>query len=180
MLLAIPVSWSEDWLLYHKVIFDGTNRLIIVNTNEPIISVKQHIYSAWKEWVQLRDNGKFLPALRVTGGDPTGDASATGDVYFTINNWRILVTSTCNINGSIFSDDYPSPFMSPEDTKIVTNAVSSIVQSLGFNGTVNVAVDPTTTPQAIWDYLIQDANTPGSVGERVSKLLTVAKFLGLK
>lgn len=180
MLLMIQAQWSEDWLLYHKVIFDGENKLIIVNPNEPVITVKEHIYSSWKEWMRLRDNAKFLPALRVSGGDPIGGGAATGDVYFTLNGWKVMLLDNCEITGTLFSDDYPSPYIVDADTKIVTNKVSAISQSLGFNGTVNVTVDPNITPQEMWNYLVADANTPGSIGERMSKLLTVAKFLGLK
>ncbi len=180
MLLMLNNMWGDDWLLYHKVVFDGENKLIIINPNEPAISVKEHIYSAWKEWMLLRDNSKFLPALRVSGGDPIGVGAATGDVYFTLNGWKVLLLNNCDITGTLYSDDYPSPFIVEEGAKIVTNKVSAISQSLGFTGTVNVTVDPNITPQEMWDYLVADANTPGSIGERMSKLLTVAKFLGLK
>ena len=180
MLLVLSNSWAEDWLLYHKVVFDGENKLIIINPAESAISVKEDIYSAWKEWMQLRDNSKFLPALRVTGGDPIGGGSSTGDVYFTLNNWQVLLLGNCDITGTLFSDNFPSPYAVGEDVNLVTNKVSAISQSLGFQGTVNVSVDPNITPQEMWDYLVSDANTPGSIGERMSKLLTVAKFLGLK
>ncbi len=180
MLLTMQAMWSEDWQLYHKVIFDGVNKVIIINPNEPLINVKENIYSAWKEWMRLRDHSKFLPALRVSGGDPIGEGAATGDVYFTLNGWKVLLLNNCDITGTLYSDDYPSPYIVDGGAKIVTNKVSAISQSLGFTGTVNVTVDPNITPQEMWDYLVADANTPGSIGERMSKLLTVAKFLGLK
>lgn len=175
---AIQQMWSEDWLLYHKVTFDGVNKLIIINETETIISVKEDIYSAWKEWAQLRDNTKFLPAVRTIGGDPLGSGQYAGDTYFMTNGWRILVQNSCTINGVIYSDDFPSPFIKLGDTRIVTNIVSSLVQSLGFSGTIDA--DNELIAKAVWDYLMSDIQTSGSVGDRISKLLTVAKFLGLK
>lgn len=177
-MVILENMWQEDWLLYHKVVFDGINRLIIVNPNESQISVKTDIYSNWKEWVRLRDNAKFLPALRTIGGDSIGGGKTAGDIYFTINNWKILVSEDCTIDGVIYSDNFSSPFTVPEEAKIITNVVSNLVQNLGFNGTLDV--DTTGTAEAVWDYLMADANTPGSVGERLGKLLTVAKYLGLK
>jgi hypothetical protein len=170
--------WQEDWLLYHKVIFDGINRLIIIDPNESSISVKNDIYSSWKEWTRLRDNTKFLPAIRTTGGDPVGGGQSTGDVYFLINNWRVFVSSAAEINGVLYSDDFPTPFITDPSANIVRSTVSNLAQSLGFTGTIDA--DNEQIAGAVWDYLMTDANTPGSVGERLGKLLTVAKYLGLK
>ncbi len=178
MLLALYTNWWEDWALYHKVVFDGENKLIIINSAESIINVKDDVYSSWKEWAQLRDNGKFLPAIRTTGGDPASGGEKTGDVYFCTNGWRILINNNCTIAGVIYSDNYDTPFLTSEDTKFVINKVSSLVQSLGFNGTVEA--DLSGASSAVWNYLMSDMDTPGSVGERIGKLLTVAKFLGLK
>jgi hypothetical protein len=167
-------NWQEDWLLYHKVTFDGPNRLIIINPGQPAISVKEDIYSSWKEWARLRDNSRFLPAIRTTGGDPINEIQFTGDTYFLINNWRIFISDATEISGVIYSDNFPTPFVTAENAKIVRNTVSNLVQSLGFTGSVDIDAS------AVWDYLMTDANTPGSVGERLGKLLTVAKYLGLK
>lgn len=170
--------WQEDWLLYHKVAFDGINKLVLIDPGQTNIDVKTDLYSSWKEWARLRDHAKFLPAFRTIGGDELGGGQKAGDLYFTNNGWRILVSSSCNIVGTVYSDDYPSPFITPDDTKIVRSTVSNLVQSLGFSGTIEV--DNTQNAAVIWDYLMSNATTPGSVGERLSKLLTVAKFLGLK
>lgn len=177
-MITLLNSWQEDWLLYHKVIFDGINRLVIVNPGEPVISVKTDIYSAWKEWIRLRDHAKFSPAIRVTGGDPISETQFTGDSYFMTNNWRIYISDATEIAGVIYSDNYPSPFVTASDAKIVRNSVSSLVQSLGFTGSLQA--DSGEIAGAVWDYLMADADTPGSVGERLGKLLTVAKYLGLK
>lgn len=173
-------AFGEQWELNHKVTFDGENRIIHIADSVPSIDVKNDIYSSWKEWIQLYDNSKYLSAMRVTGGDPTsttGDVY-TGDIYFLVNNWRIYVHANCEINGVIYSDDYPSPYLTDPDTKFIINKVSNLVQSLGFSGTVNANMDDAA--RSVWDYLMTDATVPGSVGERLGKLLTVAKYLGLK
>lgn len=133
----------EFWLLYHKCVFDGINKLIIITPSANAISVKEDIYSAWKEWSLVEDNGKFLPAIRTTGGDPIGAGSYTGDVYFLINGWRILVNHSCEIDGVIYSDDFPTPLLAADTAQIVTNKVSSLVSVVTDSG------GSTTAPTAV-------------------------------
>lgn len=133
----------DYWNLRHKVTFDGVNRTITVNALETEISVKTDIYSDWKEWTLIDSNSQFLPAMRVTGGDPIGDGLFTGDVYFLINNWRIVVDHNCVIDGVIYSDNYPSPFVPISGTQIVTNKVSQLVQTVApIIDNIAVTVDP--------------------------------------
>ena len=137
--------FRNQWELNHKVTFDGINKLITVGANVFSISVKVDIYSAWKEWVQLYDYSKFDPAIRVTGGDPIGGGQYSGDLYFTINGWRILIDHSCNIDGTIYSDDYPSPFVQVSGTNIVTNKVSALVSVVA----PQVTIDGITVPTAL-------------------------------
>lgn len=123
-----PFAPQEGFYGEHKCIFDGENKLIYVNPNISEISVKDDVYSDWKEWTQVRDHAKFLPAIRTTGGDPIGNTGEfTGDVYFLINGWQFIIDHSLNIDGVIYSDDYASPFIQTTGTQIVTNKVSSLV-----------------------------------------------------
>lgn len=137
-----------------KCIFDGENKLIFVNPEESTISIKEDVYSGWKEWAAVRDNSKYLPAIRTTGGDPIpGTSQFTGDSYFLINGWRFLIDHSLDIDGVIFSDDYPSPFIEIAGTQIVTNKVSSLVQTVTTESIGGITV-PTVQQirQEIDDY----------------------------
>lgn len=124
-----------------KCVFDGINKLIYVNPDDTEISIKVDVYSAWKEWAAVRDNAKFLPAIRVTGGDPiAGTTSFTGDTYFLINGWRFLIDHSLAIDGVIYSDDFPTPFIQVAGTQIVTNKVSSLVQTVTTESIAGVVV----------------------------------------
>jgi hypothetical protein len=200
MLLTLHPNWWDDWKLYHKVTFDGINRLIIINPNETSISIKTDVYSAWKEWVRLRDNGKFLPSLRVTGGDPTSQGEFSGDIYFLINNWKILIGHSCNIDGVIYSDDFPSPFIQVENTQLVTNKVSSLVQTVApvvnitgidvptandiasavWNAMERTLTTDNLTAADVWNYLLSTPTVPGSTGEKLKQVLTTGNFIALK
>lgn len=133
-MILTEFMWSEDWLLYHKVIFDGENRLIIINPDESIISVKQDIYSSWKEWISLRDNMKYLPAVRTIGGDPVGGGKYAGDLYFLMNNWKMVVNHPVAIDGVLYDDSGTSPYIitgSGGVTATVSNLAYAIATSTG-------------------------------------------------
>lgn len=133
-MILTEFMWSEDWLLYHKVVFDGENRLIIINPDESIISVKQDIYSSWKEWISLRDNMKYLPAVRTIGGDPVGGGKYAGDLYFLMNNWKVVVNHPVAIEGVLYDDSGTSPYIitgSGGVTATVSNLAYAIATSTG-------------------------------------------------
>jgi hypothetical protein len=89
--------WGDDlWQLYHKVTFDGPNKLIVINDGESSISIEDDIYSSWKQWSKLRDYLKFVPACRSVGGDPTVEGNFLGATFFTINNWQIQISDNTN------------------------------------------------------------------------------------
>jgi hypothetical protein len=117
-----------------KTTFDGPNRLIIVSDTATSISVKVDIYSDWKDWMLLSDNTKYLPAVRTIGGDPVGNGLYAGDIYFLINGWRIQVNTSCTVDGVIYSDNYASPFVQTAGTILVTNRVSSLVNTVSTTG----------------------------------------------
>lgn len=156
MLLGLWTNYYQDWSLQHTVTFDGVSKIITLGPNSNTLDIKE-LYASWKEWTQLRDNSKFLPAIRTTGGDPIGVGAYTGDVYFLINNWRILIDHSCNIDGVIYSDDYPSPFVQVSGTQIVTNKVSSLVSVVAPIVSVDGLVVPTAAEisKATWEANIR-------------------------
>ncbi len=85
---ATPPSFGPQ-----KVTFNGQLKHIIVGENVTTLDIRQDVYSAWKEWMLIDDNSKYLPALRTIGGDPAplGSGRFAGDIYFLINGWQIQV-----------------------------------------------------------------------------------------
>ena len=123
--------WGDDlWQLYHKVTFDGPNRLIIINDGELEIDVKVDIYSDWKEWALQRDYLKYLPACRAVGGDPTVGGNFLGSTFFTINNWRIQISDSTLFKGNLFSDDFTTPFIAVDDAKVARAEFSNLVDTV--------------------------------------------------
>jgi hypothetical protein len=170
------MSWlyfQDDWALNHVCTFDGVNKIITVGPNTSILNVKKEIYSDWKEWQLLRDNSKYLPAIRSTGGDPIGGGAFTGDVYFLINGWRILIDHSCTVDGVIYSDDYPSPFIQITGTQIVTNKVSSLVTVIAPTVNVSGLTVPTAAENAAanWSYITRSlTQTPTFNGPTAAQI----------
>jgi hypothetical protein len=101
-------GFYDYWNNYHKVTFDGVNKLIIINQDETEISVQRDIYSSWKEWVRQEDNSKFEQAVNVVGGEPTTGDEKLDATYFLINGWRLKPypgSYTLNVVGNLFEVD---------------------------------------------------------------------------
>lgn len=132
-------GWWTYWNLYHKVTFDGTNKLILINYGELEIDIRRDIYSDWKEWTKVDDNLKFEAALRSVGGDPTVGSSFLGSTFFLINGWRIRTwegDQNLQLNGNLFVDGGGNPFvptLEPHNILITTQR-SNLVDLLVVSG----------------------------------------------
>jgi hypothetical protein len=134
-------AYWDYWNLYHKVTFDGGNRLILINPGELLIDVQQDIYSAWKEWSLLETNTKWLQALDTVGGEPTVAGQFLDVTYFLINGWKIKPypgSYSLNLIGNIFDIDggdikvpgdinplYPNNISINTNTSVIVRQVSS-------------------------------------------------------
>jgi len=106
----------DHWNLFHKVSFDGPNKLILVSEGTTTLDIKTDVYSAWKEWVvvlgllNLHDeNPGFLQAIRAIGGEPTVGVASIGSTFFLTNGWRLKSypgNYTLQVNGNIFVAAY--------------------------------------------------------------------------
>lgn len=121
---------QDYWELYHKVTFDGENKLIIINPGETDINVKRDIYSSWKEWILLRDYLKWIAACRTVGGDPTTEGQFLGATFFTINGWRIQLSEGTIIDGNLFSDDFDTPYVTLPGVVIAFSKVSNLIDQI--------------------------------------------------
>lgn len=143
MLTSLYYGFWDYWELYHKVTFDGENRLIIINEGETIIDVQTDIYSNWKEWISLEENTKYTQALTTVGGEPTIAGQRLDVTYFLINGWKIKPypgSYDLNIIGNIFDSEggsikIPADInpLFPNNISITTNT-SVIVRQVTSNG----------------------------------------------
>lgn len=174
-------AWSPDWALGNKVDFDGINKIIYVHPEVTTLDIRYDVYSAWVDWVVLRDNMKFLPAVRYTGYDPIGGGKYTGDTYFLINGWRLSVDlRKVAVTGVLYSDDYDTAYYTENMQAQYPATVSALVNTVVVQTPATVSAVEIRTE--IDSNSVKLANMPNDIWSHsfVSKLLTVAKFLGLK
>jgi len=157
------------------VTFDGTARLIIVNTGITELSSKD-IYSWWKQWVLTPEsdgdhNAEWLPAFSTTGGDPVSPGVDISAYYFLINNWRLRPQESEHsllINGNLYVEGGVGSVVVPtlgDYNVLVTSQVSPQSQAVDTGvGTVEEVSD------AVWGARV-DEFSPQSVGGAVQVLL---------
>lgn len=134
----------QYWGMYHKVTFDGPNKLILVNEGVTELNWARDVYSAWKEWFFINSNPEnpgYEQAMRIVGGDPL-DVEGTrflGVTYFLTNGWRLRTWSGDHrlvISGNVFTDEgdpvnVPTEF--PASTTIELNT-SNLVDLIRVSG----------------------------------------------
>lgn len=107
-MFSLYYGFWDYWNLYHKVTFDGVNKIIWINEGVTQIDVQKDIYSSWKEWLLLETNTKYLQAIDTVGGEPTIQGQFLDVTYFLINGWKLKPqpgSYTLNIIGNIFDID---------------------------------------------------------------------------
>jgi hypothetical protein len=179
----------DIWSLYHKVTFDGPNRLILINPGETSIDVGVDIYSDWKEWTSLRDYIKYPPAISSIGGESLGGGQFIGSTYFLENGWRIRSWEgdhQLSINGNIYTRESGDSPIVPTIGRwnIVTSFIrSSLVTTVEIpsTSTGSSSLNTQAIADAVWKYSTTGSLTPGEMGNYItSQILTFAHYLAAK
>jgi hypothetical protein len=152
------------------IIFDATNRRIILDSATVTVS---HIFSRWEDWVAQGDNIKYLPAFRTVGGDALLIGLDVPFYFFLTNGWRIRpmeADHTLVIDGNLFVDGGGDPIVPTlgNFNVLIRSVVPMQAQVVQAAAAAITPTDLTNIAGAVWSNPF------------VSKLLTVAKFLGLK
>jgi len=155
-----------------KVTFDGINKLILVNYGETELDVKMDLYSEWKQWVLQLDNAKFEQAMVSIGGDTISSGRYLGTTTFLENNWKIKPYSwnhILTINGNLYTRDGSSPFIPCDgDFNVTINlSTSNLIDAIATNGST---VDTSSIANAVWNQLLSQIITEGSIGKLIQTL----------
>ena len=93
--------------------FDGLNKLITLDFGIAEFEV-QDMYSAWKEWVHISDNAKWLGAFISIGGESIGGGQSISPYFQLINNWKIRTYEAnhlLTVIGNLITEDDSNPFL---------------------------------------------------------------------
>lgn len=200
MFAVANYGFWDLWRLYHKVTFDGANRIIRVNDGVTELDIKKDVYSDWKEWTSsMTDNAYWPPAVRTIGGDPTVSGQRAGDIYFLQNNWKLYIDLTkVRVTGILFSDDFDSAYYDFNGNIQYPAQVASLVtttETTSNNGggdgataaeiwsyssrTLTSAAGPTASEiaDAVWDEAYAGHDTDGTFGHLVNYIGNIEKEL---
>lgn len=150
------------------ITFDpSSNRIILDSTSV----TSADIWIAWIDWVATSDNAKYLPALKQVGGDLLGSGLAIPPYIFLLNNWRVRpmeANHTLVITGNLFVDGGGIPVVQTIGAYNVSAQFTVPVQAQAILTGGSSGPSSSDIASAVWAHSF------------ASKLLTVAKFLGLK
>lgn len=134
-MLTTRLGYWDEWNNPQKITFDGPNKLMLINYGVTELNVEVDFYSDWKEWSTLYDHGKFLPAMRSVGGDPTTGGRALGATFFLMNGWRVRTWNgdhRLTVTGNLYTEEGEPPFIPVTGpyTTIIESNVSNLVDRL--------------------------------------------------
>ena len=165
--------------------FDGSNKLISLTSGTTVLDVRD-MYSRWKEWVRTT-GACFVPAFSVVGGEPIDQfAGVYVTAYFFLSNgWRVRSQEANHRlavrNGVLLTIEGEDPFLPTVGSFNVLVLYSQPIRTetvaTGGGGTIDTAA----IARATWETQLSTITASGSFGWFIQKkLLTVAKFIGLK
>jgi len=152
------------------IIFDATSKRIILDSAS--VSATE-IYSRWVDWAALGDNAKYGAVIRQVGSDDLGGGLSIPPYYFLQGAWRVRPMEASHLlilTGNLFVEGGGQPVVNTLASFNVSVQYTVPLQAQAFNSGGGGGTAPTAqqNADAVWQHSF------------VAKLLTVAKFLGLK
>jgi hypothetical protein len=157
---------------------------IIVGAGDLTLQI-QELYDKVRDYEDEPGNLDLKQIISAGGKEPLGGSVQVGITATLLDGWQVLFTTTSQDTrldgGNIVAVDEVGSNQSPlANADIVTIAASSSA-TIVATGSGVLPSDIDDIADAVWDEAIVDHTSGGSFGEYIqSKLLTVAKFLGLK
>lgn len=162
-----------------KLSFDGATKTITVLAGVTTLNIRADLYTEWVDWAALNPNWPL--AMRYSGLDPI-PGGESGGIFFLKNGWKLVIDFTQTmVLGVLYSDDYATAYWNSLGSPLYPATVSALVNTVNTGVPITTAADPNEVASAVWNKPLSELTTAGTIGEYLSKkLLTVAKFLGLR
>jgi hypothetical protein len=162
------------------ITFDPSAKRIILDT----VSVSAtELYSRWVDWAAQDDNIKYGMVIRQVGSDDLGSGLSIPPYYFLQGSWKVRPMESnhnLTITGNLFVEGGGVPVVPTLGTYQVMVNYTVPVQAQGISTSQSSGPTSSQIAQAVWDTPVSGMSA-GSVGEYITKkLLTLAKFIGLK
>lgn len=137
--------------------FDGANKIITLTSGTTVLSV-QDLWSDWVRWHATSDNSKFLPAMRLLGGDPidTGAGTYVPFYVYLLNGWRIRPQEANHTlavkSGILLTEDSSDPFTNTLGGYTVRVNYQQPVQAISIAATGGMGITAADIAAAVWSY----------------------------
>lgn len=148
------------------ITLDGPTRRIILDSAS--VSAAE-IWSAWVDW--HKDNKQWPLAFAQVGGDSLGSGLYIPPYFFLLNNWRVRPMEQNHnlvITGNLFVEGGGVPLVNTLGVYQINANYTVPVQAQGIATSGSTGPTAAETAEAVWTHAF------------TTKLLTIAKFLGLK
>ena len=148
------------------ITLDGPTRRIILDSAS--VSAAE-IWSAWVDW--HKTNQTWTLAFAQVGGDELGGGLYIPPYFFLLNGWRVRPMEqnhTLVITGNLFVEGGGIPVVNTLGTYQINVNYTVPVQAQGIATSGSTGPTAEQTAEAVWTHAF------------TNKLLTIAKFLGLK
>jgi len=185
MLVSQYYNYWDYWNFYHKVTFDGPNKLILVNSGVTEIDVRVDLYSDWKEWFLGHDGivpARYLESMTNIGGQDLPQNRVVGSTFFLTNGWRIKPYSgsyRLTITGNLYTDEGDTPFVDADgflNNIRIESTVSTLVEALR---TLNIdSVESLANiSNAVWNATLSEIASAGPISENAAETVEAIKRL---
>ena len=163
--------------------FDRVAKNIIVGAGDISLQI-QELYDKVRDFEDEPGNLDLAQMISAGGKEPLGGGVLVGITATLLDGWQVLFTTTSQDTrldgGNIVALDEIGAEQSPlANTDIVTIAASSNA-TIVATGSGVLPGDITAIADAVWDEPTADHTTTTAFGGFVQKLLTLAKFLGVR
>ena len=144
----------------------------------------QEIYDKTIDFMDNSDSMDDVQILSAEGKAVLGGGKLTVVTLKMLNGWKLKFTdrfneptTLCTVEDGNFVGDGYFPLQASEH---VFSVISQATTGALVPGETVVVPTADEIALEVWEELLADHNTAGTFGERIAKLLTVAKFLGLR
>ena len=163
------------------ITFDSATKRIVLDSTTVTAT---EVYSRWVDWAAQSDNLKYGMVIRQVGSDDLGGGLSIPPYYFLQGTWRIRpmeANHNLTIIGNLFVEGGGVPVVQTLGTYQVNVNYTVPVQAQGISTSGSSGPSAEEIAEAVWARQTSTMVAEGSIGLWMTgKLLTVARFLGLK
>jgi hypothetical protein len=137
----------------------------IIQLDSTSVSVAE-IWSRWVDWFATSDNCKYLPAMRVIGGNQVQGAIYIPSYFYLLDGWRIRPQEsnhTLEIEGNVVVDGGGNPIANTVGTYQVNVRFTVPVQAQAISTTGGTGPSAADVADAVFNKMVESGYSFGDL-----------------